>query len=166
MPRAHMSGYLLVEVTVALLLTATAMAGLTRWQLWALQDNHLAWQQTQAALLLDDLAQRLLLQWAPVEAYLTNDVASSVDLATVCPADCKGLALANRDLALWWLAVIADPAALPEPQACLRTTGNRLVAGLSWRGSGQAVPAERVGPTLGCLAQGDGRHALTIGLAL
>jgi type IV pilus assembly protein PilV len=138
-------GFTLVEVLVALVVLAVGMLGLALLLVQGLQGSRGALEQTQAANLAADIAERMRANRAAGPAYDTVEGTPDPRVDPACEdavAPCDPRALAGNDLRRWLDAVAAT---LPEGRGVIEMErrapeAHRGIVTVRWAGAG-AAPA-------------------------
>jgi type IV pilus assembly protein PilV len=139
-------GATLIEVLVALLVTAFGLLGIAALQLrtWVAEDE--AYQRAQASLLLQDMVARINANWPSAAAYQVVD--AGVGATQNCAETLPGAA---RDLCEWGnllrgAAETSDAGNVGAVQAArgcvVRTAANQYVVSVVWQGSVPTAPAD------------------------
>ena len=105
MPR-KMSGFTLLEVMVALLISAIGLLGLAALQVSARNNLDASFQYSQASQIAQDLAERMRANPAGVRAgfYSTIDTENGASPSN-CDAGCDPAGIAANDIAAWTTAI-------------------------------------------------------------
>ena len=112
--KGKLSGFTLLEVLITLVILAIGLLGLAGLQAIGLQQNHSAYQRTQATLLAYDIADRMRANIDAIDNYRTA-VPQSKPACLTSPG-CASIVMAQHDLYEWDLA-LKD--ALPTPVAAI-----------------------------------------------
>lgn len=149
------NGFTLIEVLVAIFIFAVGLLGIAGLQIVAKQNNFDAVQRTTAALLANEIAEKIRANPASAHVYISSqpDLANPVDPlpTTVCSdtAQCSTDNLARSDLREWYSAILGASkqndagdalGGLISPSACISSVTNTAgeVVGydiaIAWRG--------------------------------
>lgn len=129
-PQRISTGVTLIEVLVALLLFSVGTLGIAALQGLALHNNQLALQYTQAALLAENLSERMRSNPVGVAGlhYLHEAGAVSTPTLDCSAALCTPQQLARWDLAAWYGSVARDVRYAHVPAGPSANFANALVA--------------------------------------
>ncbi|MBD3671012.1 MAG: type IV pilus modification protein PilV [Gammaproteobacteria bacterium] len=96
-------GFTLLEVMVALLISAISLLGLASLQLSARNSLDASFQYSQASLIAQDLSERMHANPAGVRAGLYSNINTENGSGTLsdCSAGCSPAAIAANDIATW-----------------------------------------------------------------
>jgi type IV pilus assembly protein PilV len=97
------SGFTLLEVMVALLISAIGLLGLAALQVSARNNLDASFQYSQASLLAQDLAERMRANPAGLRAGLYNaiDTDNGAGTPTSCDGGCSPATIAGNDIIAW-----------------------------------------------------------------
>lgn len=102
--KQEMTGFTMIEVLVAVLVISIALLGLASLQAQGLSNNFSAYNRTQAALLANDMADRIRAN--PIEAANPTGQYNFVTGPTADPgclaAPCNTTEMAQHDIAVWY----------------------------------------------------------------
>lgn len=150
---AKSSGFSLIEVLFAIFIFAVGLLGIAGLQLFAKQNNFDAVQRTSAALLVNEIAEKIRANPASAALYASSvtDLANATLPTTVCTkaTACTSDNLAAFDLRNWYEAILGvseqssggnSVGGLVSPSACISSVTNAVgeVVGydiaIAWRG--------------------------------
>jgi len=141
-----MSGFTLLEVMVALLISAIGLLGLAALQVSARNNLEASFQYSQASLIAQDLAERMHANPAGVRAGLYNAIDTSNSTGTSnCNAGCDPAGIAGNDIAAWSQAVL-DSERLLLGTGRTSVDGNQVKITVIWDGRRQRFN-DQVRPT-------------------
>lgn len=129
---ARQSGFSLLEVLIAVVVTSVGLIGLAGMQAAGLNSNQRAYQRSQATVLAYDLADRMRANTNSINSYLTSSMTLAQAVAAGEVAGCKSTTgcstaqMAQTDLVDWNADLTV---ALPNPTGVI-TLDNRGTATL------------------------------------
>ncbi len=106
----------LIEILVSLLILAIGMLGMAGLQTVSLRNTQSAYQRTQAAILSNDIVERVRANLQGVESGSYDNAAGAVTASCNSVSGCTPAQMAANDVAEWKLALAA---ALPEGEGTL-----------------------------------------------
>ncbi len=129
-------GFTLIEVLVAMLVIAIGVLGVAGLQYQALKYNHDAYLRSQINVLANDIIDRIRLNSANANAYISNYEIGSNDPS----GDCDESIAANtvNDLACWRTAL--NNALPPGGDAIVAADGDIYEVSISWTSRDSAAP--------------------------
>ena len=146
---SRQSGFSLLEVLIAIVITSIGLLGLAAMQATGLRNNHSAYQRSQATVLAYDIADRMRSNASFMISYVTpvevetpiqvtpidgetpvEEVTPEIDLSgCVSTTGCSAALLAQNDLAEWY----ADLAAfLPVGTGSITLAGGIYTINVNW----------------------------------
>jgi type IV pilus assembly protein PilV len=150
------SGVTLIEVLVAVVVTVIGLLGMVALQMRSYTTEAESYQRAQAAILIEDMANRIRANSANAAAYVAEDIGAGE--AQVCnPAS----ALAARDLCEWANLLrgaaethgASSVGAMTAARSCIRAAGaDSYVVTVVWEGS---IPTAEPRATCGQAAFSD-----------
>jgi type IV pilus assembly protein PilV len=132
---ARQAGFSLFEVLIAIVITSIGLLGLAGMQAAGLQNNHSAYQRSQATMLAYDIADRMRANTVSIDNYLTSFMTLEQATAAGEQAGCKTtsgcstIEMAQNDLRDWNTALTA---ALPGATGTITVTGNIYTVSVNW----------------------------------
>ncbi len=106
----------LIEILVSLLILAIGMLGMAGLQTVSLRNTQSAYQRTQAAILSNDIVERVRANLQGVEDSSYDNAAGSINASCTSISGCTPAQMAANDVAEWKQALAA---ALPEGEGTL-----------------------------------------------
>lgn len=138
-PDLRHRGMTLVEVLVAVVVTVIGLLGMVALQMRSYSSEAESYQRAQAAILLEDMANRIRGNSANAAAYVAEDIGAGA--AQVCD---PAAALAARDLCEWGNLLrgaaetygASSVGAMTAARSCIRAAGaDSYVVTVVWQGS-------------------------------
>jgi type IV pilus assembly protein PilV len=172
-PARRALGFSMVEVLVAVFVIAVGLLGVARLHATSKRTNLEAVELTNAAVLAQDLLERMRSNPLILGAYTANGGGTTLSGTPAAPAtdceavECTDAQLAAYDLAVWWQMIAgaaelsgeSNVGGLAAPTACVTGpaggSGNYTVA-IAWRGM---TPLSD--PAGNACGRGSGRYDLT-----
>jgi type IV pilus assembly protein PilV len=129
------SGFTLLEVMVALLISAIGLLGLAALQVSARNNLDASFQYSQASLMAQDLAERMRANPAGMRAglYSAIDTENGAGSSTDCSGGCTPAAIAGNDIIAWTHA-IQNSELLLLGIGRTRLNGSRVEITVMWNG--------------------------------
>ena len=135
-PTTRQSGYSLIEILIAIVVTSVGLLGLAGMQATGLNNNQRAYHRSQATVLAYDLADRMRANNAgSIGNYLTSFMtlaeATAVGVQVGCnsTAGCSAAQMAQNDLRDWNAALVD---ALPSPAGTIILDGDIYTISVTW----------------------------------
>lgn len=157
-PRRVCAGVSLIEVLIAVVVTVIGLLGIVALQMRSYATESESYQRSQAAILLEDMSNRIRANSGDAAAYLAEDVGVGA------AEDCEGVApLSARDLCEWGNLLrgaaetheATSVGAMTDGRACITLAGPNLYQiTVAWAGS---VPSAAPAAACGSGAFGDER---------
>ncbi len=125
---AAMAGFSMMEVLVTVVVLSIGLLGLAGLQSTALRNNHSAYHRSQAAILAEDMADRIR---ANLSGFTSGyyDGTAAENTSCLSTAGCSSQAMARHDT--WeWQQNLADT--LPNGQGTVATNGDRATITVMW----------------------------------
>src|SRR4051812_35878788 len=139
--RIRQSGFLMLEVMIAVVILALGLLGLAGLQARAHQAETESYQRVQALALLRDMADRINANRVNAASYITP---TSAPLGTAASKDCSApTATADLDLCAWSQLLLgasevqgsAKVGAMLEARGCITSTGTNIyLIEVVWQG--------------------------------
>ena len=128
-------GFTLMEVMIALLISAISLLGLAALQGVARKNIDMSFQYTQASLLMEDLAERMRANPIGVRAGFYNGIDTTAVSGTGadCSAGCNPANIANNDI-LAWSAALKNSELLLQGSGKTQLIGERILITVMWNG--------------------------------
>ena len=133
--RPRQSGFTLLEVMVALLISVISLLGLAALQLSARNNLDASFQYSQASLIAQDLAERMRANPAGMRAGLYNaiDTENGAGRSIDCSGGCPPAVIAGNDINAWTNTIQnSEQLLLGIGQTSLNS--NRIVVTVMWNG--------------------------------
>lgn len=133
------SGFTLIELLISMLILAAGLLGLAGLQAKGLQNNHTAYNRSQATQLAYDMADRMRANAVETETlgastYITvdSDDATAQSSCTTVANDCSAAQMAQQDLFEWNRDMTAI---LPNALGTISVAGSLFTITLKWDGN-------------------------------
>lgn len=129
------SGFSLLEVMISIAVTSVGLFGLAGVQAVGLNNNHSAYQSSQATVLAYDIADRMRANASAVNSYLSSSMtpvyARSLGAQAGCisTSGCSAAQMAQNDLYEWDSALTA---ALPGASASITLASGIYTVSINW----------------------------------
>ena len=132
---ARQSGFSMLEVLMAIVVTSVGLLGLASMQATGLKSNHSAYHRSQATVLAYDIADRMRANTVAVNNYLTSFMTLTEAKTAGAQAGCKSTSgcspsqMAQNDLFEWNAALTA---ALSGATGTITAAGNIYTVTVNW----------------------------------
>lgn len=137
-PPSHEHGVVLIEVLVAMLITAFGILGYVGLQARTTVANLEAYQRSQALILVNDMAQRINLNRANADAYVASDIGSTPCTTTTTATPTT----AQSDICAWADSIqgaselqgSTKVGAMLNARGCIAKMSNYYQISIAWQG--------------------------------
>ena len=119
----HQRGFTLIEVLISIVILSIGLLGIAGMQATSMQNNHLAFVKTQAAVMAADMADRIRANSEAAADYVSTTSDAPDDPGCIrSAAGCTPAQLAQYDLYEWNQQFTRDKPALPGGRAIITRT--------------------------------------------
>jgi len=126
-------GFSLLEVIVTVAILTIGLLGLAAMQATSLNNNHSAYQRSQAAVLAYDIADRMRANMSGISSYKTSVMSpanATVKSGCMSAGACTAVQMAENDL-YYWNKALTD-AGLPSVAGTITVNGNVYTVSVRW----------------------------------
>jgi len=127
--RSRQTGFSLLEVLIAIVITSIGLLGLAAMQATGLRNNHSAYHRSQATVLAYDIADRMRSNASSMISYTTPAEVETLVAGCATTGGCTAAQLAQNDL-VEWNADLA--AALPGGTGSIALAGDIFTISVNW----------------------------------